>query len=107
MTFYLLGLAFGVLFMAPLSETYGRKPVFVISMIFFTLFTIPAAKATSITEIIVVRFLGALAGSSMIASAPGTVGELVTAEHRALAFSIWSIGPFNGPGKPRKRIIPI
>jgi MFS family permease len=50
-------------------------------------------------EIIIVRFFGALAGSSMIANAPGTVGDIVSDEYRALAFSIWSIGPLNGPGR--------
>ena len=33
----------------------------------------------------------------MIANAPGSVSDIVTDEYRALAFSIWSIGPMNGP----------
>lgn len=33
----------------------------------------------------------------MISNAPGTVSDIVTEEYRALAFSIWSIGPMNGP----------
>jgi len=33
----------------------------------------------------------------MLANSPGTVTDLVTEEYRALAFSIWSIGPMNGP----------
>jgi len=33
----------------------------------------------------------------MISNAPGTVADIVTEEYRALAFSIWSIGPMNGP----------
>jgi MFS family permease len=39
----------------------------------------------------------ALAGSAMIANAPGTVMDISREENRALAFSIWSIGPMNGP----------
>lgn len=98
-TTYLLGLAVGSLFLAPISETYGRRPVYTIAMFFFTILIIPCAKATSIAEIIAVRFFGALAGSAMIANAPGTVGDIIADEYRALAFSIWSIGPFNGPGE--------
>ena len=97
-TTYLLGLAVGSLILAPISETYGRKPVYAIAMIIFCILIIPCAKATSMAEIIVVRFFGAIAGSSMIANAPGTVGDIVSDEYRALAFSIWSIGPLNGPG---------
>ena len=33
----------------------------------------------------------------MIANAPGTLSDIVDDEHRALAFSLWSIGPMNGP----------
>lgn len=39
----------------------------------------------------------ACAGAAMISNAPGTVADIVTEEYRALAFSIWSIGPMNGP----------
>ena len=33
----------------------------------------------------------------MLANAPGTLSDIVTDEHRALAYSLWSFGPFNGP----------
>ena len=32
----------------------------------------------------------------MISNSPGTVADIVTEHYRALAFSIWSIGPMNG-----------
>jgi multidrug resistance protein len=96
-TTYLLGLAVGSLILAPISETYGRKPVYTIAMFFFTVLIIPCARATSMTEIIVVRFFGAVAGSAMIANAPGTIGDIINDDYRATAFSIWCIGPMNGP----------
>jgi MFS family permease len=46
----------------------------------------------------VVRFIGAFFGSVMISTAPGMVSDLVNDDQRALAMSIWSIGPVNGPG---------
>lgn len=96
-TTYLAGLAAGSVILAPLSEMYGRRPVYVISMLVFVLLIIPCGLATSLTEILVVRFFAAFAGSAMVANAPGTVSDIVDDEYRALAFSIWSIGPFNGP----------
>ena len=33
----------------------------------------------------------------MISNAPGTVTDITNETYRALAFSIWSIGPMNGP----------
>lgn len=96
-TTYLVGLAVGSLILAPISETYGRKPVYAIAMFFFVILVIPCALATNITTIIVVRFFGACAGAAMIANAPGTVGDIISDKYRATAFSIWSIGPMNGP----------
>ncbi|KAI9777283.1 MAG: hypothetical protein M1835_005274 [Candelina submexicana] len=94
---YLLGLAVGCVILAPLSEMYGRKIVYVFSMAAFALLVLPCALASSLEEILVVRFIGAFAGVVMIANSPGTVSDIVDDEHRALAFSIWSVGPFNGP----------
>lgn len=98
LTLYLLGLAVGAVVLAPLSEMYGRKPVGIISLLLFSLLIIPCGVGNSIEELLIVRFFGAVAGSAMVSSAPGSVADIVDDEHRALAFSIWSIGPLNGPG---------
>ena len=98
MTFYLLGLAFGSIVMAPLSEMYGRKPIACTSLFLFVIFIIPCGLAKNIETLLVVRFVSALFGSAMVATAPGQVADISTDERRALAISIWSIGPLNGPG---------
>ncbi|OJJ05405.1 hypothetical protein ASPVEDRAFT_86755 [Aspergillus versicolor CBS 583.65] len=97
LTFYLIGLAIGSMFMAPLSEVYGRKPVSIVCLGIFTVLIIPCALAQSIEALIISRTIGALFGSVMISTAPGMVSDLVTDEQRALAISVWSIGPINGP----------
>lgn len=96
-TTYLLGLAVGSLVLAPISETYGRRPVYVIALACFFLLVLPGALAKDLTTIIVSRFFAAVAGSACIANAPGTIGDIVSDDRRALVFSIWSIGPMNGP----------
>ncbi|KAI8631830.1 major facilitator superfamily transporter [Xylariaceae sp. FL1651] len=96
-TTYLLGLGFGTLLFAPVSELYGRKPVYIVCMIIFTLLILPSCLATSLTEILVVRFFGALFGSAMIANSAGTVVDISTEDNRALVLSLWSIAPLNGP----------
>jgi hypothetical protein len=57
-TAYLVGLAAGSLLVAPASELWGRRPVYIICMIIFTLLVIPSCLATSLAEIIIVRFFG-------------------------------------------------
>ncbi|KAI1609346.1 MFS transporter [Exophiala viscosa] len=96
-TTYLFGLAIGCLLLAPIAETYGRKPVYMLCMTMFTILVLPAALAKSLQGIIITRFFGALFGSAMIANAPGTIADMVSDEYRSTAFSIWSIGPMNGP----------
>ncbi|PGH27592.1 hypothetical protein AJ80_00834 [Polytolypa hystricis UAMH7299] len=97
LTVYLIGLAVGSMILAPVSEMYGRKPVTIACLFIFTILIIPCGIGNSITDILVVRFFGALAGSAMISCSPGSVADMVDDEHRALAFSIWSLGPLNGP----------
>jgi hypothetical protein len=57
-TMYLVGLAVGSLILAPLSEIYGRRVVYSGSLLFFTLMVLPCALATSLSEILIVRFFG-------------------------------------------------
>ncbi len=57
-TMYLLGLAVGSLILAPLSEIYGRRPVYIGSLGFFALMILPCALAKSLPEVLVVRFFG-------------------------------------------------
>ena len=113
-TTYLVGLAVGSLILAPLSEQWGRRPVYLASLAFFCLMVLPCALAKNLPMILVIRFLGyvlklpnalfslltifsACAGAAMISNSPGSVADIVTENYRALAFSIWSIGPMNGP----------
>ena len=58
LTTYLLGLAAGSLLAAPLSELFGRQRIYLISMVVSTLLILPCALATSLTQMIVVRFFG-------------------------------------------------
>jgi MFS family permease len=44
--------------MAPLSELYGRKPLYIVCLFFFAVLIIPTGVANSLEEIIIVRFFG-------------------------------------------------
>ncbi|EMC92111.1 hypothetical protein BAUCODRAFT_78487 [Baudoinia panamericana UAMH 10762] len=96
-TTYLFGMATGAVILAPLSEMYGRRPIYVASLFLFVIFVIPCAVAKDIATILVARFFGAFCASAMISNAAGSVNDIVEEQYRALAFSIWSVGPMNGP----------
>jgi hypothetical protein len=57
-TMYLVGLAVGSLILAPLSEIYGRRPVYIGSLCCFSLMVLPCALAKSLPEVLIFRFLG-------------------------------------------------
>jgi multidrug resistance protein len=96
-TTYLFGLACGSLILAPFSEIFGRRPIYAGAMGVFMILILPCAVAQSLYSIIIVRFFGAMAGAAMISNAPGTVSDISSDNYRALAFSVWAIGPMNGP----------
>jgi hypothetical protein len=68
---YILGFAIGPLFFAPLSEIYGRMPVYHVCNFCFLACTIGCALATNINMFIGFRFLAGTFGS-----APLTNGEM-------------------------------
>lgn len=96
-TTYLLGLACGSLVVAPMSELFGRRPVYLVCLAVSALLVLPCALATSLAEIIVVRFFGAVFGAVMICNGAGTIADISTEENRARFMSWWSIAPLNGP----------
>lgn len=61
---YILGFAVGPLFFAPLSEIYGRMPVYHMCNIGFLAFTIGCALATNLNMLIGFRFMAGICGSA-------------------------------------------
>lgn len=65
---YLLGYVIGPLFLAPLSEIYGRKPVLGAANVFFCLWQIGCALAPNISALIVFRFFSGIGGAGCLVS---------------------------------------
>jgi hypothetical protein len=55
---YLVGLALGAIVMAPLSETFGRRPMYVGGLSVFMALIPVAALANNLTQVLVARFFG-------------------------------------------------
>lgn len=58
LTTYLMGLAIGSLIVAPMSEVFGRRPVYLVCLSVWAVLIIPCGLANSLTTILVVRFFG-------------------------------------------------
>ncbi|KAM0547566.1 hypothetical protein ACHAPJ_010310 [Fusarium lateritium] len=94
---YLFGLSIGPLVLAPLSEMYGRRPVYIVSLFSFAILLIPSAVAPNLATILITRFMAAFMGSVVMSSAPGTLNELADEETKTMYFSVWILGAVNGP----------
>ncbi|GAB0136145.1 hypothetical protein EsDP_00004457 [Epichloe bromicola] len=94
---FVLGIAFGPMFLSPLSEFYGRRPIYLIAWTTYLIFLIPQAVAKNVAAVIVFRFLDGFTGSSFLALSGGTVGDLFARSELQAPMALFSVSPFVGP----------
>jgi multidrug resistance protein len=94
---YVLGFAIGPLVIAPMSEMYGRLPLYHSCGILFVIFNIACAVAGSLTQLIIFRLLAGSFGAAPLALGGGTIADLARPATRATAMAIWVLGPTLGP----------
>ncbi|EPE04833.1 cycloheximide resistance protein [Ophiostoma piceae UAMH 11346] len=94
---YILGFAFGPLLIAPLSEIYGRNPVYHVCNVCFIAFVVGCAKAPSLNSLIAFRFLSGIFGSCPLTNGGGSIADMVSQENRGAAMSMFAVGPLLGP----------
>ena len=95
-----LGEGFGPFFVGPLSERFGRMPVYHFGNLLFILCSVAAALSLNIAMLIAFRFLNGFVITSLTLG-PSTVGDLFKKEERgsamAIAIAVPLIGPFAAP----------
>lgn len=98
---YLLGLSFGPVLAAPLSETFGRKYVYVFGLLLFGLFILGSGFSQSITGLTICRFFAGFFSSPGLSLGTGTVSDVWSPETKGLPMSIFitavQMGPALGP----------
>lgn len=89
LSLYNLGLAFGPLVGAPLSETYGRKAVFVTTTPIFVIFMLGSGFSKSIPSLIVCRFFAGMFASPNINNASATILDFSETRYRGASLGIY------------------
>lgn len=97
MSLYVFGLGFGPVIGAPLSETYGRRFVYLVTPPLSILFTVGAALSKNFGTLLACRFLAGMMGSPPLAVGAGTNIDMWATQHRARAVSLYLFAPFLGP----------
>jgi MFS family permease len=104
---YLIGFAFGPLFIAPISELYGRYWAYNVGNILFIVLAVACALAKTMTQLIVFRFLHGIAGVVPLTIGGGTIADMMPVEQRGGAMAMWALGPLLGPVVgPGKHLVP-
>ena len=94
---YVLGLGLGPLFLAPCSELFGRRIVFLTAFFLFTILNAGCAVAPNMAALALLRFLTGMAGSAGPGLGAGIVSDMFEPKERGKAQSIYGLGPQGGP----------
>lgn len=96
-----LWLALGPIIWAPLSDTYGRRPVYLAAMVITLVSSIACAVAKSYGVQIFTRMLQGFGASGAIAVGAGSIADVFFLHERGLYNGIWiaisQSGPFISP----------
>ncbi|TKA67743.1 hypothetical protein B0A55_07781 [Friedmanniomyces simplex] len=99
---YLVGYVIGPLVFAPLSESYGRKPVMLSTFVVFTAFTLGCALAPTFAGLVVMRLLVGIGASTPMSVIGGIYADIYnTRKARGLVITLFMAattwGPLIGP----------
>ncbi|KAI9887701.1 MAG: hypothetical protein M1823_000450 [Watsoniomyces obsoletus] len=97
LSLFVMGLGIGPMLLAPLSEFYGRRPIYIISFASFIVWIVPSAVAPNIQTMLVARFFDGLSGSAFLSVAGGTVGDMFPKSELQLPMMVYTASPFVGP----------
>lgn len=94
---FVLAWAICPLFVAPLSEIFGRKIVLNTSIVLLVIFNMASALSRNIAQLLVFRFLAGCAGAPPLSIGGGTMADLFNDNDRNTALAFYSLGPTVGP----------
>ena len=84
-----------------LTDLLGRKRLFIIATVAFTITSAAAGAAPSLAVIVAARFVQGLAGGPLVPLSQATMIETFPARQRGMAMAVWGIGimfaPIIGP----------
>lgn len=96
-TGFVVCLGIGPLVLAPLSETFGRRRLYLTCFTVFAITQIPTALARNVIELNAWRTVSGFFGSVGIANGGGTLSDMFDPSERAGVFGWYLLGPLLGP----------
>ncbi|KAI1850082.1 hypothetical protein JX266_004461 [Neoarthrinium moseri] len=94
---FLIGFGAGALFAGPISETVGRNPVYIVTLILYMIFIMAAGLAPNFGAWLAFRFIAGVFGSTPLTCAGGSISDLWRPMERVWTFPIFANAAFTGP----------
>ncbi|EGO05152.1 hypothetical protein SERLA73DRAFT_100773 [Serpula lacrymans var. lacrymans S7.3] len=98
LSLFVAGYCVGPLLWGPLSEQYGRRPVFIGTFFVYMCFQIGCALSNNTASILIFRFLGGTFAAAPLANSGALISDIWNANERGTALAIFTLAPFAGPG---------
>ncbi|CCE62049.1 hypothetical protein TPHA_0B03770 [Tetrapisispora phaffii CBS 4417] len=96
-SFYIFGLGVGPLFLSPLSELYGRRKTFIISLFFSIVWQCLVIWSKTIEGVMFGRFLSGFFGSAFLSVAGGLFTDIFEKKNIGIPITIYTTSPMLGP----------
>ncbi|HUM96415.1 MAG TPA: DHA2 family efflux MFS transporter permease subunit [Chitinophagaceae bacterium] len=80
-----------------LSQQFGRRNYFAVSIVIFTVCSFLCGNATDINELILFRFLQGVGGGALLVTSQTIITESYPAEKRGMAQALYGMGVIVGP----------
>ncbi|KAN0062293.1 hypothetical protein ACQY0O_005477 [Thecaphora frezii] len=94
---YVMMWGLGPMILAPLSDSYGRKPVYIGSVILWTVFHIGAAVSNNIAALTMTRLLAGFFGPAALTNGGGSIVDMFEGVGLARSTALYSLFVFLGP----------
>jgi multidrug resistance protein len=97
LSLFVVGYCVGPLFWGPLSEQYGRRPIFLVSFLVYTFFQIGCALSPNTGSILAFRFLAGTFAAAPLSNSAGVIADIWEPKTRGTATAVFTLAPFAGP----------
>ncbi|CCK68924.1 Yhk8p KNAG_0B04900 [Huiozyma naganishii CBS 8797] len=94
---YVFGLAFGPLFLSPISELYGRRATFIFSLTLSIVWQCLTTWSRTLTGVMFGRFLSGFFGSSFLSVAGGAISDIFLKSQITVPMSLYTTAAMMGP----------
>lgn len=95
-TVWLLGIMVGALFFGYLADRFGRRKLFIVTLLLYSVFTVASALSPGYFGFLCFRFLTAIGVGAEYSAINAAIGELIPARYRgranAAVMNFWPIG---------------